>query len=65
MSGRTRIPFDIVDSLGEFIELEVVLSDSEGSVPGEREAQGLMDRLEGVLNYSSQITAATKCSSEL
>jgi predicted adenylyl cyclase CyaB len=45
MSGRTRIHFDKVDSLGEFIELEVVLSDSERSVDGEKEAQILMNQL--------------------
>jgi len=45
MSGRTRIHFDKVDSLGEFIELEVVLSDSERLEDGEQEAQILMDQL--------------------
>ncbi|MCZ6674841.1 MAG: class IV adenylate cyclase [Verrucomicrobia bacterium] len=45
MSGRTRIHFDRVDSLGEFIELEVVLSDSDPLVDGENEAQILMDQL--------------------
>jgi predicted adenylyl cyclase CyaB len=45
MSGRTRIHFDKVDSLGEFIELEVVLSGSDRLEGGEKEAQILMDRL--------------------
>jgi predicted adenylyl cyclase CyaB len=45
MSGRTRIHFDKVESLGEFIELEVVLSDSDQLVDGEKEAQKLMDKL--------------------
>ncbi len=45
MSGRTRIHFDKVDSLGEFIELEVVLSDSDGLEEGEKEAQILMNQL--------------------
>ena len=45
MNGRTRIHFDQVDSLGEFIELEVVLSDSENSDDGEKEAHELMDQL--------------------
>ena len=43
--GRTRIHFDKVESLGEFIELEVVLSDSEQLPDGEKEAQELMDQL--------------------
>ena len=42
MSGRTRIHFDRVNSLGEFIELEVVLSDSDRLADGEKEAQELM-----------------------
>ena len=45
MSGRTRIHFDEVDSLGEFIELEVVLSDSDRLTDGEKEARKLMDQL--------------------
>ncbi len=45
MCGRTRIHFDEVDSLGEFIELEVVLSDSDLLIDGEKEAQKLMDQL--------------------
>jgi predicted adenylyl cyclase CyaB len=45
MSGRTRLHFDKVDSLGEFIELEVVLSDSDQTEDGEKEAQILMDQL--------------------
>ncbi len=45
MSGRTRIHFDQVESLGEFIELEVVLADSDPLVDGENEAQALMDQL--------------------
>ena len=34
-----------MDSLGEFIELEVVLADSDPLVDGENEAQALMDQL--------------------
>ncbi len=45
MSGRTRIHFDKVDSLGEFIELEVVLSGSKKIADGEREAETLMNKL--------------------
>ena len=37
MVGRTRIHFDRVDKLGEFIELEVVLSDSDRLIDGEKE----------------------------
>jgi len=45
MSGRTRIHFDKVDLLGEYIELEVVLSDSDRLTDGEKEAQKLMEQL--------------------
>jgi len=45
ISGRARIHFDKVDSLGEFIELEIVLSDSDQLTDGEKEAQKLMDQL--------------------
>lgn len=43
--GRTRIHLDKVKSLGEFIELEVVLSDSEQLSDVKKEAQVLMDQL--------------------
>ncbi|MCD6598274.1 MAG: class IV adenylate cyclase [Bacteroidales bacterium] len=43
--GRTRIHLDKVESLGEFIELEVVLSDSEQLSDGEKEARELMVQL--------------------
>lgn len=45
MSGRIRIHMDKVESLGEFIELEVVLSDSDQLTDGEKEAQKLMEQL--------------------
>ena len=48
LAGRTRIHFDRVDQLGEFIELEVVLGDSDSLVEGELEAQRLMEQL-GIL----------------
>ena len=43
--GRTRIHIDRVENLGEFLELEVVLSDSEEISAGEQEAQRLMTEL--------------------
>ncbi len=46
MSGRTRIHFDTVDKLGEFIELEVVLEEHEAYEDGEDEAISLMKTLE-------------------
>jgi predicted adenylyl cyclase CyaB len=44
MVGRTRVHLDQVDRLGAFVELEVVLQDSEIGA-GEREARDLMRRL--------------------
>lgn len=43
--GRTRVHLDIVDGLGHFLELEVVLRDDEPASVGEREAWQLMQRL--------------------
>jgi predicted adenylyl cyclase CyaB len=45
LSGRTRIHLDRVDGLGDFIELEVVLSEDEDPADGEREARELMAEL--------------------
>ena len=45
MAGRTRIHLDQVESLGNFLELEVVLDDSEDVAVGVREAEGLMKNL--------------------
>ena len=45
MSGRTRLHFDRVLGLGEFIELEVVLTESEDVDSGISEAQELMQIL--------------------
>ena len=45
ISGRTRIHLDKVESLGEFVELEVVLADTESIEDGEKEAQLLMNNL--------------------
>lgn len=45
MSGRTRLHFDDVEGLGTFIELEVVLEDSEPIEHGEQEALELMEKL--------------------
>ncbi len=50
MCGRTRLHFDEVKHLGEFIELEVVLHNQESIDSGEREAQELM----AALNINSQ-----------
>lgn len=44
--GRTRLHFDQVKSLGNFIELEVVLGDNDDIAEGENEAQQLMQQLE-------------------
>lgn len=43
--GRTRIHIDEVESLGDFLELEVLLTDSESPSVGEREARELMQKL--------------------
>ncbi len=45
LAGRTRIHLDRVEGLGDFIELEVVLSDGESSGTGEAEARFLMEQL--------------------
>lgn len=45
MSGRTRLHFDQVEGLGQFIELEVVLGDQDSLKNGQREAQKLMSLL--------------------
>ena len=45
MHGRTRLHFDQVEKLGNFIELEVVLGDSDNISDGETEAQQLMQQL--------------------
>jgi predicted adenylyl cyclase CyaB len=43
--GRTRVHLDDVDSLGTFVELEVVLADDESIEDGERTALDLIGRL--------------------
>jgi predicted adenylyl cyclase CyaB len=43
--GRTRVHLDRVESLGEFLELEVVLGEGEPAEAGVREARALVDRL--------------------
>jgi len=45
LTGRTRIHLDRVEALGDFLELEVVLSDDEPPRLGESEAQFLMECL--------------------
>lgn len=48
LAGRTRLHLDHVEGLGDFLELEVVLSDNESSATGESEARFLMERLQVV-----------------
>lgn len=43
--GRTRIHLDVVEGLGEFLELEVVLREGESSEDGVQEAHALMRSL--------------------
>lgn len=45
LAGRTRIHLDVVDGLGHFLELEVVLEDGEDAEVGAREARELLARL--------------------
>lgn len=44
--GRTRVHLDLVQGLGDFLELEVVLQDGENAEVGIEEANGLMRRLD-------------------
>lgn len=46
MAGRTRIHFDVVEGLGDFMELEVVLGHDESPARGTAEAERLMAVLE-------------------
>jgi len=43
--GRTRVHLDRVENLGDFLELEVVLSEGERREPGVEEAHNLMASL--------------------
>jgi predicted adenylyl cyclase CyaB len=45
MLGRTRLHFDVVEGLGDFIELEVVLEQYDSIESGEAEAESLMQQL--------------------
>jgi predicted adenylyl cyclase CyaB len=45
LAGQTRIHFDQVDTLGQFIELEVVMQDGQDVEQGEQVAAGLIDKL--------------------
>jgi predicted adenylyl cyclase CyaB len=45
LAGRTRIHLDLVETLGSFVELEVVLADGESPEAGRREAHELLRSL--------------------
>ena len=45
LTGRTRIHLDKVDNLGEFLELEVVLSENDSLEDGTQEAESIMQKL--------------------
>jgi adenylate cyclase class IV len=45
MVGQTRVHFDEVEQLGQFLELEVVLAPAQSASDGERIAEGLMCKL--------------------
>ena len=45
LCGRTRLHFDEVEGLGEYIELEVVLADGQSADEGRAVAEGLMSAL--------------------
>src|SRR6185369_7668761 len=45
LADRTRIHLDSVEGLGAFVELEVVLGDSESAEDGDGVARALMGRL--------------------
>lgn len=44
--GRTRIHLDRVEALGDFLELEVVLSENDDAADGQAEAERLMAELQ-------------------
>ncbi len=43
--GRTRVHLDTVEGLGDFLELEVVLSDNESTEAGQSIANGILQKL--------------------
>lgn len=43
--GRARVHLDSVSGLGEFVELEIVLTEGESEASGRREAEELLARL--------------------
>lgn len=54
--GRTRIHVDVVEGLGEFVELEVVLKENESVDCGIDEAHSLMEQLD--INPSQLVQGA-------
>ena len=46
MLGQTRIHVDTVDGLGEFMELEVVLDETQTLEQGQEIADSIMQKLE-------------------
>jgi adenylate cyclase class IV len=46
LSGRTRIHLDVVENLGSFVELEVVLAADESPENGQQEARDLIASLQ-------------------
>jgi predicted adenylyl cyclase CyaB len=68
MVGRTRIHLDRVDDLGDFLELEVVLSENESTEKGLAEAQELLQKLQisaDQLVSGAYVDLLAKCAASL